>query len=516
MGNKMKTNIYAHRGPIKLWKINFLAAVLILFTLLGFKTYPQISDYIRNINITYADYNVEIKIDSANKPSNENAIAIPILMYHGITSTEDSVNTTRKNFVAHMEMIKRLGFQTINLDQFNNWLDGNIELPARSIIITFDDGRKDSYYPTDDVFKKLGFNATIFEVSGKPNNRDHFYLSWNELKNMQNSGRWDIQAHGQHSHDRIPVDADGNIGRFLSSRQYNEGSGLESEEEFERRVLKDYLNNINDLKFRLGIDPKYYAIPLNQYSDVAITNQTSELSFNNKVIKKLFKLAFIQQLLGPDIERPNSDVYNYRDVDRHRVVRVEPMNISADSLEKLLLKQEPKPINLNIETPLDLSDSIVMSLYGNTSVESDHLLFFNQPEYDIVRTLYGGSHWKNYKFDVDIERVSGKSAGLLIYYLDDKNYVSLIMSDNSLALIELVNGVEKQLVPEFVNKYLVNGRQKITIKVVDQKATIYVNNKRIFNSIAINESHGYAGITMWDDNKQSIAKLYSLSIQPAI
>ncbi len=47
----------------------------------------------------------------------EPAQAVPILMYHGVlVSGELGINTTRKQFISHMEMLKKEGYQTISVN----------------------------------------------------------------------------------------------------------------------------------------------------------------------------------------------------------------------------------------------------------------------------------------------------------------------------------------------------------------------------------------------------------------
>jgi peptidoglycan/xylan/chitin deacetylase (PgdA/CDA1 family) len=40
-------------------------------------------------------------------------------------------------------------------------MKGEKILPKKSFLLTFDDGRKDSFYPVDPVLKKLNYNAVI-------------------------------------------------------------------------------------------------------------------------------------------------------------------------------------------------------------------------------------------------------------------------------------------------------------------------------------------------------------------
>ncbi len=133
------------------------------------------------------------------------AEAVPILMYHGVIAgkSELGTNTKREDFIAQMEMLKRNGFKTISVKEYDLFRQGQFVLPGKPIIITFDDGRKDSFFTTDEILKKLGFKASIFVATGKTNAEAPFFLSWENLEYMRDSGRWEIEAHGRDSHDRF-------------------------------------------------------------------------------------------------------------------------------------------------------------------------------------------------------------------------------------------------------------------------------------------------------------------------
>ena len=68
-------------------------------------------------------------------------------------------------------------------------MKGEKNLPEKSFLLTFDDGRKDSYYPVDPILKALDYRAIMFVISGRSLGDEKevspFYLSSSELKRMQ-------------------------------------------------------------------------------------------------------------------------------------------------------------------------------------------------------------------------------------------------------------------------------------------------------------------------------------------
>nr|WP_314045402.1 polysaccharide deacetylase family protein [uncultured Leptotrichia sp.] len=115
------------------------------------------------------------------------------LMYHsvykvgipGIISTEEfeeqmKVIKDKKTF--KMEELKGLGYK----------------LPENSVLVTFDDGYKNNYVEAFPILKKYGIKATIF-LNTKYIGKNDFYLNWDQVREMYDSGLVDFQMH-THSH----------------------------------------------------------------------------------------------------------------------------------------------------------------------------------------------------------------------------------------------------------------------------------------------------------------------------
>ena len=71
---------------------------------------------------------------------------IPVLLYHRIGYTNGYLTITPEKFAADMQILTDYGYHTISLALFEKFLiDGNVELPERPLLITFDDGYADNY-----------------------------------------------------------------------------------------------------------------------------------------------------------------------------------------------------------------------------------------------------------------------------------------------------------------------------------------------------------------------------------
>ena len=147
------------------------------------------------------------------------------------------------------------------------FLQGNtVNLPQRPILITFDDGRLDSYRGADRILAEYGFKATMFVIAGFVEESNSFYLSWDELRRMAASRRWDLQEHAGVGHVNVRYDAAGHEGPAYAFRQYQPGRGLESFEEYKRRVEQDILWAKRTMSEQLsGFSPLTFAVPFGSY-----------------------------------------------------------------------------------------------------------------------------------------------------------------------------------------------------------------------------------------------------------
>lgn len=97
---------------------------------------------------------------------------IPVLCYHNIATQNEKENypeesdwtITTDNFKEHLDYLKNNNYKTLTMDEFYNWKIGNLNLPYKSVLITFDDGFLSNYEYAFKLLKEYNMNATIFVV----------------------------------------------------------------------------------------------------------------------------------------------------------------------------------------------------------------------------------------------------------------------------------------------------------------------------------------------------------------
>ncbi len=112
---------------------------------------------------------------------------------------------SRRGFERQMEYLVSRGYRTITLDELHEWQMGRRELPAKSVVITFDDADESVYEYAYPVLERHGLKATVFVVTAHAGRRWNSIqcLDWKRLREMQRSGVFDVQSHTHDLHYKV-------------------------------------------------------------------------------------------------------------------------------------------------------------------------------------------------------------------------------------------------------------------------------------------------------------------------
>lgn len=94
-------------------------------------------------------------------------VPINVLMYHSISHGSGPTSIPPETFQGQIELLAACKYQTISLLAFKDWRAGKKELPAKSVVITFDDAFADFADCAFRILKAHSCTATVFVPSGK-------------------------------------------------------------------------------------------------------------------------------------------------------------------------------------------------------------------------------------------------------------------------------------------------------------------------------------------------------------
>jgi len=124
------------------------------------------------------------------------SINIPILCYHNFNPViPGSMTLNPGKFEAQLKWLKSNGFTVIPLKQAVEYLQGNrTTLPAKSVVITADDGWQSVYKYMVPLAKKYNIPVTLF-IYPQTISQGKNAMTWDELRELQNTGLFDVQGH---------------------------------------------------------------------------------------------------------------------------------------------------------------------------------------------------------------------------------------------------------------------------------------------------------------------------------
>lgn len=153
------------------------------------------------------------------------AQALPILMYHHVSPNPGLVTVSPTTFRDHIQSLAKAGWRSAGLDAVERFYRGE-RLPAKTCVITFDDGYLDNYIYAHPVLQEFGMRAVLFIVTAwvgdgparskvdaitPDHNRckvligeaaaDAVIVRWSEVEAMLAAGTFEFHSH-THTHTR--------------------------------------------------------------------------------------------------------------------------------------------------------------------------------------------------------------------------------------------------------------------------------------------------------------------------
>jgi peptidoglycan/xylan/chitin deacetylase (PgdA/CDA1 family) len=127
-----------------------------------------------------------------------------VLMYHKITDTAPNSIAVSVTSFAEQQRFLRDYYAVVSLEQVRRWFFQNEPLPARAVLLTFDDGYRDNLLNAYPILARYGhpavlFVPTSFVGSTRPLPHDHGFppnptLNWDEIRQMLDL--FEVGAHG--------------------------------------------------------------------------------------------------------------------------------------------------------------------------------------------------------------------------------------------------------------------------------------------------------------------------------
>ncbi|MCI6283060.1 MAG: poly-beta-1,6-N-acetyl-D-glucosamine N-deacetylase PgaB [Selenomonas sp.] len=149
--------------------------------------------------------------------------------------------------------LKAQGYRFVSLDEYESYMKGELALPEKSVMLTFDDGYASVYTQVYPLLQKYQVPAMIALVTswtegeGKPSDVGTL-LTWEQVREMEASGLVSVASHSHAMHKQQAIDPQGDRNAVAGYHLYftnlpkadgTTESRYETDEEYRTRLQQD-------------------------------------------------------------------------------------------------------------------------------------------------------------------------------------------------------------------------------------------------------------------------------------
>jgi biofilm PGA synthesis lipoprotein PgaB len=218
----------------------------------------------------------------------EGAASYRVLCYHDVQEdvrlNPDRYAVDSAQLVAQFAWMKDNGYRVVSLDDVIAAREGRRPLPAKAVVLTFDDGFRSVYTHVFPLLKLFNYPAIValsgrwldaapgetVEYEGKQVARERF-LSWEQIREMADSGLVEMASHSYDLHRGIPANPQGSLIPAVIAHRYDAANGsYEDEPAHIARLRADFARNSTLIESKAGRRPRVMVWPFGRDSIQAI------------------------------------------------------------------------------------------------------------------------------------------------------------------------------------------------------------------------------------------------------
>lgn len=200
------------------------------------------------------------------------------IAYHDVEDRDADqavVAVRTERLIEQLAWLHNNGYQPVTVDQILAARSGGPELPPKAILLSFDDGYASFYTRVMPILRSYQWPALLAPVgawidtpadkpvdfAGTPRPRSDF-LTWQQVREISQSGLVEIAAHTNDSHLGIPANPQGNTQPAASTRRFDAKTGTyETEAQFKARMTADVDAISEKIRAATGYKPRVWVWP---------------------------------------------------------------------------------------------------------------------------------------------------------------------------------------------------------------------------------------------------------------
>jgi len=142
-------------------------------------------------------------------------VRLPVVMYHHISVRARSLGKyvlSPAQFESDLRWLKDSGYESVTADELLAWCRGEGPLPAKPVLITFDDGYESTFVYALPLLRRYGFTAVVSVIGSvsqqytdRPDhNLNYSHMTWDQVAEADAGGVLDMECHTWDMHRLSP------------------------------------------------------------------------------------------------------------------------------------------------------------------------------------------------------------------------------------------------------------------------------------------------------------------------
>lgn len=200
--------------------------------------------------------------------------SVAILCYHEVDRPGDKFAVTSSALKSQLAYLQKNGYHFVSLDEYIRYTRGELTLPEKSVMITFDDGYQSFYTRAYPILKQYNAPAMLAVVTswtdgeGKPTDVRSL-ATWDELRELEASGLVTVVSHSHALHKQQAIDPQGDRNGVAGYHLYI-NQRYETDDEYQARLAADMAETQRLFAEHLGHKSRAIVWPYGIYSAQSI------------------------------------------------------------------------------------------------------------------------------------------------------------------------------------------------------------------------------------------------------
>ncbi|MFC6339707.1 poly-beta-1,6-N-acetyl-D-glucosamine N-deacetylase PgaB [Pseudomonas sp. CCM 7891] len=337
------------------------------------------------------------------------------IAYHDVEDRDPDqavVAVRTERLIEQLSWLRENGYQPVTVDQILAARNGGPELPAKAIMLSFDDGYASFYTRVMPILRAYNWHALLAPVgswvdtplnqpvdfAGKPRLRSDF-LTWQQVREVSRSGLVEIAAHTDANHKGVLANPQGNLQPAATTRRFDLATGqYETEAQFQARMRTDVAAISNKIRAVTGKAPRVWVWPYGaadgtslavvgeQGYQMALTLEDGLDSLGNLMSSPRFLVAS-----DPDGEHFANSIVAAQTLPPQRVLHVDLDNVYDPDLE-----QQGRNLDQLVQRVVDMgANTVYLQAFADPKGDGlVHSLYFPNRHLPMRADLFNRVSWQ--------------------------------------------------------------------------------------------------------------------------